>query len=64
MTTVAFIGLGIMGKPMAGNLAKAGFHVVGYNRSPKAVDGVDVAASIGEAVAKADVIATIKQHLV
>jgi 2-hydroxy-3-oxopropionate reductase len=59
MTTVAFIGLGIMGKPMAGNLAKGGFHVVGYNRSPKAVDGVDVAASLGEAVAKADVIATM-----
>jgi 2-hydroxy-3-oxopropionate reductase len=59
MTTVAFIGLGIMGKPMAGNLARAGFHVVGYNRSPKAVDGVDVAGSIGEAVAKADVIATM-----
>jgi 2-hydroxy-3-oxopropionate reductase len=59
MTTVAFIGLGIMGRPMAGNLAKAGFHVAGYNRSPKAVDGVDMAASIGEAVAKADVIATM-----
>jgi 2-hydroxy-3-oxopropionate reductase len=59
MTTVAFIGLGIMGKPMAGNLAEAGFHVLGYNRSPKAVDGVDMAASIGEAVAKADVIATM-----
>jgi 2-hydroxy-3-oxopropionate reductase len=59
MTTVAFIGLGIMGKPMAGNLAKAGFHVLGYNRSPKTVDGVDMATSIGEAVAKADVIATM-----
>jgi 2-hydroxy-3-oxopropionate reductase len=59
MTTVAFIGLGIMGKPMAGNLAKAGFHVLGYNRSPKTVDGVEATASIGEAVAKADVIATM-----
>jgi 2-hydroxy-3-oxopropionate reductase len=59
MTTVAFIGLGIMGKPMAGNIAKAGFHVLGYNRSPKTVDGVDMATSIGEAVAKADVIATM-----
>ena len=59
MTTVAFIGLGIMGKPMAGNLAKAGFHVLGYNRSPKTVDGVDMTASIGEAVGKADVIATM-----
>jgi 2-hydroxy-3-oxopropionate reductase len=59
MTTVAFIGLGIMGRPMAGNLAKAGFDVVGYNRSPKTVDGVDVKESIAEAVAQADVIATM-----
>jgi 2-hydroxy-3-oxopropionate reductase len=59
MTTVAFIGLGIMGKPMAGNLARAGFDVVGYNRSPKEVDGVTAATSIGEAVAEADVIATM-----
>jgi 2-hydroxy-3-oxopropionate reductase len=59
MTKVAFIGLGIMGKPMAANLAKAGFDVVGYNRSPKTVDGVDVKASIAEAVADADVIATM-----
>jgi 2-hydroxy-3-oxopropionate reductase len=59
MTTVAFIGLGIMGRPMAGNLAKAGFDVVGYNRSPKTVDGVDTKASIAEAVADADVIATM-----
>ncbi len=33
-TRIAFIGLGIMGAPMAANLVKAGFHVTGYNRSP------------------------------
>ncbi|QUJ69285.1 NAD(P)-dependent oxidoreductase (plasmid) [Photobacterium sp. GJ3] len=31
--TVAFIGLGTMGFPMAGHLAKAGFQVVVYNRT-------------------------------
>jgi 2-hydroxy-3-oxopropionate reductase len=59
MTTVAFIGLGIMGRPMAANLAKAGFDVVGYNRSPKTVDGVTVQGSIAGAVADADVVATM-----
>ncbi len=64
MTTVAFIGLGIMGKPMAINLVKAGFDVVGYNRSRPAVDAlVDAggrgADSIAQAVENADVIATM-----
>jgi 3-hydroxyisobutyrate dehydrogenase len=31
MTTVAFIGLGNMGGPMAANLVKAGYNVVGYD---------------------------------
>jgi 3-hydroxyisobutyrate dehydrogenase len=31
---VAFIGLGVMGGPMAGHLARAGHHVTAYNRSP------------------------------
>ena len=33
MTKVAFIGLGVMGYPMAGHLAKAGFDVSVYNRT-------------------------------
>ena len=36
--TIGFIGLGIMGKPMARNLAKAGYALVLYNRSRGAVD--------------------------
>ena len=31
---VAFIGLGVMGYPMAGHLARAGHQVTAYNRSP------------------------------
>ena len=30
---VAFLGLGVMGHPMAGHLARAGHHVTVYNRS-------------------------------
>jgi 2-hydroxy-3-oxopropionate reductase len=64
VTTIAFIGLGIMGRPMAINLVKAGFDVVGYNRSRPAVDALIAgggrgAASIAEAVAGADVVATM-----
>src|SRR5262245_31362830 len=35
---VGFIGLGIMGKPMARNLAAAGYNLVVFNRSPDDVD--------------------------
>lgn len=61
MTNIAFIGLGIMGSPMAVHLAEAGHNVVGYNRRPeKAKPLVDAggraADSIAEAVAVADVI--------
>ena len=64
MTTVAFIGLGIMGGPMAANLVKAGFEVVGYNRSPEKVAAlVDAggrgAGSVTESVRDADVIITM-----
>lgn len=33
MTTAAFIGLGVMGYPMAGHLAKAGLTVRVWNRT-------------------------------
>ena len=33
-TRVAFLGMGVMGYPMAGHLASAGHHVTVYNRSP------------------------------
>ena len=38
MSTIAFIGLGIMGAPMSENLVKAGHTVIGFNRSPGAVE--------------------------
>ncbi len=38
MKKVAFIGLGVMGYPMAGHLSRAGFEVVVYNRTKGKVD--------------------------
>ena len=34
MARVAFLGLGVMGGPMAGHLARAGHDVTVYNRTP------------------------------
>jgi 2-hydroxy-3-oxopropionate reductase len=64
MTTVAFIGLGIMGGPMAGHLVDAGFDVVGFNRTPDKVAalverGGRGADSIAEAVRDADIVAVM-----
>jgi 2-hydroxy-3-oxopropionate reductase len=64
MTTVGFIGLGIMGGPVAANLVKAGFDVIGYNRTPAAIrrlveQGGRGADSLAEAVRDADVVVTM-----
>ncbi|KSU66055.1 2-hydroxy-3-oxopropionate reductase [Arthrobacter sp. NIO-1057] len=61
---VAFIGLGIMGLPMAKNLVNAGFTVTGFNRSSKAIDDLVVAGgkgatSIADAVKDADIVITM-----
>jgi len=54
MHTIGFIGLGLMGKPMARNLLKRGYGVVAHNRSRAAVDEL-VAAGAGAASSPADV---------
>jgi 2-hydroxy-3-oxopropionate reductase len=53
---VAFLGLGIMGRAMASNLAKAGHEVTVWNRTPKDVDGARTAASPSEAAVGAEVV--------
>ena len=58
MTRIGFIGLGVMGAPMARNLVAAGFDVVTYNRSPKSVEGARTASSVREA-ADADIVVTM-----
>jgi hypothetical protein len=64
MTTVAVIGLGIMGGPMAANLVKADYDVIGYNRSLSKIDrlihqGGRGAADVTEAARDADVVLTM-----
>ncbi len=59
-TKVAFLGLGTMGAAMAANLARAGFSVTGWNRSPGrgaelAELGVTLAATPAEAVRDVDI---------
>ncbi|PKV90386.1 3-hydroxyisobutyrate dehydrogenase [Amycolatopsis echigonensis] len=64
MTTVAFLGTGIMGRPMAANLARAGLTVRAWNRTrakaePLAAEGVTVVGSPSEAVKGADFLVTM-----
>jgi 3-hydroxyisobutyrate dehydrogenase len=64
MTSIAFIGLGNMGGPMAANLVKAGHTVHGFDLVPASrdaakADGVLVAARATEAVKDAQVVITM-----
>jgi 2-hydroxy-3-oxopropionate reductase len=62
--SIGFIGLGIMGKPMARNLLNAGYSLVVHNRSRGAVDelskeGAQVATSSQEVAAQSEVVITM-----
>ncbi len=64
MTTIAFIGVGNMGGPMARNLVKAGEGVTAFDLSaavlePVVAAGAAKAASVKEAVKDADVVITM-----
>jgi 2-hydroxy-3-oxopropionate reductase len=64
MKKIGFIGLGIMGKPIARNLMKAGFSLVVHNRSKGPVEelvkeGAEAAYSPKEVAQKAEVIITM-----
>ena len=52
-TTVGFVGLGIMGLPMAKNLLDAGYEVVGMNRSPEPVEELESHGGASAPTAKA-----------
>src|ERR1700741_4240039 len=64
MTTIAFLGLGNMGGPMAANLVAAGHTVRGFDPVPAAGSaaadkGVQVFGSGAEAVTEGDVVITM-----
>src|ERR1700710_214493 len=64
MTSIAFIGLGNMGGPMAANLVKAGHQVVAFDlveasRAQAKADGAAIADSSTGAVKGADVVITM-----
>lgn len=63
-TTLGFIGLGIMGKPMAANLLAAGYQLIVYDVVPQNVEkvvkkGAQAAASSKEVAEKCDIIITM-----
>jgi len=64
MATIAFIGLGNMGGPMAANLVKAGHTVRGFDLLPQHLEearanGLQIATSAVEAVADVDTVITM-----
>lgn len=61
---VGFVGLGIMGMPMARNLMAAGYEIVVYNRSRAkveelAAEGAVAAGNLGEIVEESDIVITM-----
>lgn len=63
MKNIAWIGTGLMGKPMANNLADGGYNVIVYNRTLAKTEGMNkmiaVADSIKACVFEADIIFTM-----
>lgn len=59
--TLAFLGIGLMGKPMASRLARAGFTVRAWNRSPEKAEalralGAEPQPELAHAVGGADIV--------
>ena len=64
MKKISFIGIGLMGLPMAKNLLKAGYPLKAYNRTSKKAEqlkkfNAEITKSIKDAVSDSDVIITM-----
>lgn len=55
---VGFLGMGLMGSRMAKSLQRRGFQVVGWNRTPREVEGVKMAKTPAEVAAQVDAFCT------
>ena len=61
---ICFIGIGLMGLPMAKNILKAGYNLKAFNRSQKKSEalkehGAEISTSIDDAVKDSDVVITM-----
>ena len=64
MKKIGFIGIGLMGLPMAKNLLKAGYNLKAFNRSQKKAEalkefGAEIVTSIDDVVKNSDVVITM-----
>ncbi len=64
MKNIGFIGIGLMGYPMAKNLLKSGYNLKAYNRSQDKADrlkefGAEISVSIKDVVINSDIIITM-----
>ena len=64
MTNIGFIGIGLMGLPMAKNILKSGYKLIAYNRSKEKLEllknsDAQIASSIGYLVSNSEVIITM-----
>ena len=67
MAIIGFIGLGVMGKPMAKNLIKAGYKLIVHDKLAKLDEllsmGAEGAVSSREVASKSDIIITMLPNL-
>ena len=64
MKNISFIGIGLMGFPMAKNLLKSGYNLKAYNRSQDKADrlkefGAEISISLKDVVTNCDVVITM-----
>ena len=64
MINIGFIGVGLMGLPMAKNILKSGYKLIAYNRSKEKLEplkksGAQIAGTIGDLLFNSEVIITM-----